>query len=63
MEDRLHGARMKSLADAFEAVAKKFSKDDEGQIFYAIYLIATQSPNDKTFAGTLKAAHILEPAV
>jgi predicted Zn-dependent protease len=52
---------MKSLADAFEAVAKKFPKDDEAQIFYAIYLTATQSPTDKTFADTLKAAQILEP--
>jgi predicted Zn-dependent protease len=59
--DRPHGARMKSLADAFEVVAKKFSKDDEAQIFYAIYLTATQSPTDKTFADTLKAAQILEP--
>lgn len=59
--DRPHGARMKSLADAFEVVAKRFPKDDEAQIFYAIYLTATQSPNDKTFADTLKAAQILEP--
>ena len=59
--DRPHGARMKSLADAFEVLAKRFPKDDEGQIFYAIYLTATQSPNDKTYADTLKAAHILEP--
>jgi predicted Zn-dependent protease len=59
--DRPHGARMKSLADAFEAVAKKFPKDDEAQIFYAIYLTGTQSPTDKTFADTLKAAQILEP--
>ena len=59
--DRPHGERMKSLADAFEAVAKKFPKDDEAQIFYALYLTATQSPTDKTFADTLKAAQILEP--
>src|SRR6266508_3914823 len=59
--DRPHGARMKSLADAFEVVAKRFPKDDEAQIFYAIYLTATQSPTDKTFADTLKAARILEP--
>jgi tetratricopeptide (TPR) repeat protein len=59
--DRPHGARMKSLADAFEVVAKRFPKDDEAQIFYAIYLTATQSPNDKAFADTLKAAQILEP--
>jgi len=58
--DRPHSARMKSLADAFEAVAKKFPKDDEAQIFYALYLTATQSPTDKTFADTLKAAQILE---
>ena len=59
--DRPHGARMKSLADAFEVVATRFPKDDEAQIFYAIYLTATQSPNDKTFTDTLKAAQILEP--
>lgn len=59
--DRPHSARMKSLADAFEVVAKRFSKDDEAQIFYAIYLTATQSPTDKTFADTLKAAQILDP--
>jgi Tetratricopeptide repeat len=58
--DRSHGARMKLLADAFEIVAKRFSEDDEAQIFYAIYLTATQSPTDKTFAAALKAAQILE---
>ena len=52
---------MKSLADAFEVVAKRYPEDDEAQIFYAIYLTATQAPNDKTFAATLKAAAILEP--
>jgi tetratricopeptide (TPR) repeat protein len=59
--DRPHGTRMKSLADAFESVAKKFPQDDEAQIFYALYLTVTQSPTDKTFADTLKAAQILEP--
>jgi len=59
--DRPHRARMKSLADTFEVVAKRFPKDDEAQIFYALYLTATQSPADKTFADTLKAAQILEP--
>src|SRR5215471_1877753 len=58
--DRSHGARMKSLANAFEIVAKRFSDDDEAQIFYAIYLTATQSPTDKNFAAALKAAQILE---
>jgi len=59
-EDRLQGARMKSLANAFEIVAKRFPGDDEAQIFYAIYLTATQSPTDKTYASALKAAEILE---
>jgi len=59
-EDRLQGARMKSLANAFEIVARRFPDDDEAQIFYAIYLTATQQPTDKTFAATLKAAGILE---
>jgi tetratricopeptide (TPR) repeat protein len=58
--DRSHGARMKSLANAFEIVAKRFSDDDEAQIFYAIYLTATQEPTDKTYAAALKAAQILE---
>jgi tetratricopeptide (TPR) repeat protein len=58
--DRSHGTRMKLLANAFEIVAKRFSDDDEAQIFYAIYLTATQQPTDKTFASALKAAQILE---
>lgn len=33
--ERSHGARMKSLADAFEGVAQRLPDDDEAQIFYA----------------------------
>jgi tetratricopeptide (TPR) repeat protein len=58
--DRPHGARIKSLSDAFEAAAKRFPEDDEAQIFSAIYLTATQAPTDKTFASALRAAAILE---
>jgi tetratricopeptide (TPR) repeat protein len=58
--DRPHGARMKSLANAFEVVAKRFPDDDEAQIFYALYLIASQEKTDKTLAVTLKGAGILE---
>jgi tetratricopeptide (TPR) repeat protein len=58
--ERLHTVRMKSLADAFEALAARYPDDDETQIFYAIYLVATQDPADKSFARTLKAAGILE---
>src|SRR5215510_6907152 len=58
--ERSHGARIKSLSDAFENVTKRFPEDDEAQIFSAIYLTATQSPTDKTFSSTLRAASILE---
>ncbi len=59
-EDRPQSARMKSLASAFEIVAKRFPEDGEAQIFYAIYLTATQQPTDKTYAAALKAVGILE---
>jgi tetratricopeptide (TPR) repeat protein len=58
--ERSHGARLKSLSDAFEGVARRFPEDDEAQIFSAIYLTATQDPTEQTFASALKAAAILE---
>ncbi len=58
--ERPHGARIKSLSDAFEDVARRFPEDDEAQIFSAIYLTATQDPTEQTFASALKAAAILE---
>jgi tetratricopeptide (TPR) repeat protein len=58
--ERSHGARIKSLSDAFEKVARRFPEDDEAQIFSAIYLTATQDPTEQTFASALKAAAILE---
>jgi tetratricopeptide (TPR) repeat protein len=58
--ERAHGARLKSLSDAFENVARRFPEDDEAQIFSAIYLTTTQDPSDKTFASALKAAAVLE---
>jgi tetratricopeptide (TPR) repeat protein len=58
--ERSHDARMKSLSDAFENVARRFPEDDEAQIFSAIYLTAMQSPTDKTFSSALRAASILE---
>jgi tetratricopeptide (TPR) repeat protein len=58
--DRAPGARMKSLSDAFENVARRFPEDDEAQIFSALYLAATQQRTEQTFASALKAAAILE---
>src|SRR5258706_301103 len=57
---RPHMQRMKALSDAFEVVARRFPADDEAQIFSAVYLTATQSLTDKSFAAALKAAAILE---
>src|SRR5271168_3587772 len=53
---RPHGARLKSLSDAFEKLAARFPHDDEAQIFSALYLTATQDPAEQTFATALKAA-------
>jgi tetratricopeptide (TPR) repeat protein len=57
--ERPHPARLRSLADAFEALAKQYP-DDETQIFSAIYLVSSQPPADKTFARALQGAAILE---
>jgi tetratricopeptide (TPR) repeat protein len=57
--ERQNGARIKSLSDAFEALAQRYS-DDETQIFDALYLTASQSLADKTYGRALKAASILE---
>jgi tetratricopeptide (TPR) repeat protein len=58
--ERLQRERMRSLADAFEVLAKRYADDDETQIFSALYLTATQPLNDKTYARASKAAAILE---
>ncbi len=57
--ERPHAVRVRSMADAFEALAKQYP-DDETQIFSAIYIVATQTPGDKTFARAMQGAGILE---
>lgn len=58
-EDRKHGARLRSLADAFALLAQKYPDDDETQIFSALYLTATQPPTDKTLSRAMTAVVIL----
>ncbi len=58
--ERPHAARLRSMADAFEAVATRFPDDDETQIFSAIYIVSTQPPADKTFARAMQGAAILQ---
>lgn len=47
--------------DAMEALAQRHPEDVEAQIFYALALLGTASPQDKTHANQKKAAAILEP--
>ena len=58
--ERSQRLRTQSLSDAYEALAERYSDDDEAQRFSALYQTVTQSPTDKTFARALKAAAILE---
>jgi hypothetical protein len=58
--ERPQAARMRSLSDAFEALAARYKDDDETQIFSALYLTASQPLSDKTYARALKAAAILD---
>jgi tetratricopeptide (TPR) repeat protein len=54
--------RQRALArsKAYEALAAKYPKDDEAQIFNALYLIPIQERSDQTYKDVLKAAAILE---
>ncbi len=57
---RTERERQVARAKAYEALAAKYPKDDEAQIFYALYLAGTQLQSDQTYAAYLKAAAILE---
>jgi predicted Zn-dependent protease len=58
--NRPERTRQLNRARAFEALAARYPNDDEAQIFYALYLAATQSLADQTYATYLRAAEILE---
>ncbi len=58
--NRSEHERQLARAKAYEALAAKYPADDEAQIFYALYLAATQTASDQTYAAYLKAAGILE---
>jgi tetratricopeptide (TPR) repeat protein len=58
--NRKERERQLARAKAYEALAAKYPDDDEAQIFYALYLAATQSASDQTYSAYLKAAGILE---
>ena len=55
------GVRAQRYAQAMADVARNNPEDPEAQIFYALSLIATASPADKTHANQKRAADVLEP--
>src|SRR5262245_17450925 len=58
--NRTERQRALARSKAYEALAAKYPKDDEAQIFNALYLIAIQERSDQTYKDALKAAGILE---
>ena len=52
--------RALARSKAYQALAAKYPKDDEAQIFNALYLIGIQQASDQTYSNSLKAAAILE---
>lgn len=61
-EDPAHDAsRAQRYEHAMQSAAQHFPKDDELQIFYALALIATAAPTDRSHANQKRAAAILEP--
>src|SRR6266851_2073839 len=60
-EQRDHAARAKAYRDAMESVHERNPKDQEAAIFYALALVATAAPEDKTYGNQREAVAILEP--
>ncbi|HEY6185596.1 MAG TPA: hypothetical protein VIW67_25370, partial [Terriglobales bacterium] len=58
--NRSERERQVARAKAYETLAAKYPNDDEAQIFYALYLAATQLASDQTYSAYRKAAEILE---
>jgi tetratricopeptide (TPR) repeat protein len=56
-----HAQRAKAYEIAMADVAKRHPDDSEAQVFYALALISTASPTDRTHANQKHAADILEP--
>ena len=53
-------ARVVAFEKAMADLSAKFPADTEAKIFYAISLVASAPPTDKTYANQLKAGAILE---
>jgi tetratricopeptide (TPR) repeat protein len=58
--NRTERQRAVARSRAYQALAAKYPRDDEAQIFNALYLIAIQERSDQSYGDALKAAAILE---
>jgi tetratricopeptide (TPR) repeat protein len=56
-----HPTRALAYENAMEQLHTRYSDDHEAAIFYALALVATAPPADKTYANQKKAGAILEP--
>lgn len=55
------GVRAEKYRDQMASVAKENPSDPEAQVFYALALLGTASPTDKTHVNQKQAAALLEP--
>jgi len=60
-EQRSHTTRASAYRDAMERVRERNPKDQEAAILYALALMATAAPEDKTYDNQRRAAALLEP--
>lgn len=58
-----HGARARAYETAMDQLRSRYPDDHEATIFYALALLATAPPSDKTYVNQRKASAILEPLV
>ena len=55
-----YGARKLAYTQAMEQVMVRYPEDSEAAVFYALALISTASPKDKTYANQKKALALLQ---
>lgn len=55
-----HGARALRYAQAMEKLHQRYPTDHEATAFYALALLATASPTDRTLTNQLRAAALLQ---
>jgi tetratricopeptide (TPR) repeat protein len=58
---RLHSSRAMAFKQALERLRKQYPDNVEVNAFYALSLLGTALPSDKTYANQLAATAILEP--